>query len=509
MSSSDAPVRTRYAPSPTGRPHIGNMRNAIYSWLLARRHGGQFIFRLEDTDRERYDAASELAQYEALKALGLDYDEGPDIGGPYAPYVQSQRLERYQAVAEELIASGSAYRCWCDRDRLARVREERQRRNIHPFGYDRHCRHLSREEQAQRAAAGGPSVVRFAIPEEGVTQFEDLARGTVTYPNAELDDHVLLKSDGFPTYHLACVVDDHDMRITHVIRSDEWLPSTPRHVLTYRALNWEIPQLVHPPLIQGRDAQSGKVAKLSKRHGAVYVGEYLQQGYLPEALVNFLVLLGWSPGGDREVMSRAEMIDLFDPTGVNPSPSLFDADKLLWMNGVYLRALDPQELLGRAIPYLAEAGLIDPEPDAEIRDYLLRVIGLEQERLKLLSELPDLARFFLEEPPQYDPAAVRKRLEKPEAGPLLARAVAGLQEIEDWSAASIEAAVRAAAEESAVKAAELIHPLRVAATGRMTGPGLFEALELLGRERTLKRIQSALQQFCSSTAREEKTSAPV
>lgn len=495
------PVRTRFAPSPTGRPHVGNIRNAIYSWLLARRFGGQFILRLEDTDRERYDPESETAIYEALRSLGLNYDEGPDCGGPAGPYVQSQRLEHYHEVVERLIQTGAAYRCWCDRERLARVREERQKREIHPYGYDKHCRSLPEEERARLLTSGAPFVVRLAIPDGGETSFEDVVRGRISYPNRELDDHVLLKTDGFPTYHLACVVDDHLMAITHVIRSEEWLPSTPRHVLLYQAMGWAPPLFVHPALIQGRDPQSGKVAKLSKRHGSVHVGEYLRQGYLPDALVNFLVLLGWSPGGDRELMTRAEMIELFDPASINASPSVFDPDKLLWMNGVYIRALPASELVQLALPYLIEAGLLAPEPTPAELDYAGQALRLEHERLKTLSEIPEATRFFFEEPPQYDEAAVRKRLHREGAVPLLRRCLERMEALSAWSAESLEEAVRATAEEAGAKAGDIIHPVRVAVTGRMVGPSLFDTLAVLGRDRTLGRIRHALERFGGESAR--------
>jgi len=485
------PVRTRIAPSPTGLPHVGTLRNALYSWLFARHHGGQFVFRLEDTDRERYDPASEAALYEAFRWLGIDYDEGPDIGGPHGPYVQSQRLEHYRAAAEQLLAGGHAYRCFCTRERIAEVRETRQKANIHPYGYDRHCRALPADEVRRRLEAGEPHVVRFAVPEEGATTFRDEVRGDITYQHRELDDHVLVKSDGFPTYQLANVVDDHLMGITHVIRSEEWIPSTPRHVLEYRALGWELPCFAHPGLIQGRDPQSGKISKLSKRHGAVYVGEYRTQGYLADALVNFVALLGWSPGGDREIVERGEMVRLFGLEGLNPSPSVFDLEKLNWMNGVYIRKLTPEALLREALPFLQGAGLVDGEPDAGRRDYLTRVLLLEQERLRTLAEAPEVTDFFLREEPVYDEAAVNRWLRRPEARATLEFVRRKLEDLEDWTVAAVEEAVRDAIEELGVKPGDVIHPTRVAATGRTVGPGLFETLEVLGRERVLTRLGRA------------------
>ncbi|HTE19369.1 MAG TPA: glutamate--tRNA ligase, partial [Armatimonadota bacterium] len=483
-----SPVRTRIAPSPTGLPHVGTIRNALYSWLLARHHGGQFVFRLEDTDRDRYDAASEQALADSFRWLGLDYDEGPDVGGPYAPYVQSQRLPEYLSVAERLIREGHAYRCYCSRERIQQTREARQKANIHPYGYDRQCRELSEAERRQLEASGAPSVVRFAVPLEGETSFQDEVRGTITYQNRELDDHVLLKSDGFPTYHLAHVVDDHLSEISHVVRSEEWLPSTPRHVLLYRALGWEAPKLIHPALIHGRDAQSGKVSKLSKRHGAVFVGEYREQGYLAEALTNFIALLGWSPGGDLEIMDREEMVRRFSIEGLNASPSVFDLEKLNWMNGVYIRKLSEEELVERTLPFLQKAGLVSASPSAHEQAYVGQVLKLEQERMKTLAEAPALTDFFFRDEPEYDPAAVEKRLRTPQARAVLETVIRQLEAAEQWDVESVEAAVRASIEELGVKPGEVIHPTRVAATARTVGPGLFETLWALGRERVAFRL---------------------
>ncbi|HEU4754434.1 MAG TPA: glutamate--tRNA ligase, partial [Armatimonadota bacterium] len=361
----------------------------------------------------------------------------------------------------------------------------------HPYGYDRHCRGLGEEERRRLLEAGMPHVIRFAVPLEGETTFCDAVRGRISFPNRELDDHVLLKSDGYPTYHLAHMVDDHLMEITHVIRSEEWLPSTPRHVLQYQALGWEPPVYVHPGLIQGRDPQSGKVAKLSKRHGSVYVGEYRDQGYLPEALANFIALLGWSPGGDLEIMDRDELLRRFSIDGINASPSVFDLEKLNWMNGVYIRGLSPDELTERALPFLQKAGLVSAEPDSADRAYVTEVLKLEQERLKTLAEAPHATDFFFRDVPDYDESAVAKRLRTPQAGPALDAVIRRLEALPEWSVEQIEGAVRNAVEELGVKGGEVIHPTRVAATGRTVGPGLFETLCVLGRERTLNRMRYA------------------
>jgi len=485
------PVRVRLAPSPTGLPHVGIIRNAIFNWLMARHYGGQFVFRLEDTDQARLVPGSAQALYDTLRWLGLDYDEGPDIGGPHAPYVQSERLDRYREVVDRLIAEGHAYQCFCSQERIQEVREARRQANIHPHGYDRHCRALSLEERNRRAAEGEAHVVRFATPLDGDTTFQDEVRGAITYANRELDDHVLLKSDGFPTYQLANVVDDHLMEITHVIRSEEWLPSTPRHVLTYRVLGWEPPKFVHPALLMGRDPQSGKISKFSKRHGAQFVREYEEQGYLTEALVNFLALLGWAPGGDREIMTREEMIQLFSLEGINPSPSVFDLEKLTWMNGVYIRSLSEAELVRRCLPFLQKAGLVSEAPGEVEQAYVTQVLKLEQERMKTLAEAPALTDFFFRDEPELDEAAVTKRLRQPQAGSVLDAVTRRLEAASTWDVEALEQAVNAASEELGVKKADVIHPTRVAATGRGVGPGLFETLWVLGRERVLARLRKA------------------
>jgi glutamyl-tRNA synthetase len=488
---STAPVRTRIAPSPTGLPHIGTARTALFNWLFARHHGGQFLFRLEDTDRDRYDPASEQALYDLFRWLGLEYDEGPDIGGAYGPYVQSHRLEHYREAADRLLASGHAYKCFCSKERVAEIREARRQANLHPFGYDRHCRALSDAERERLEGSGAPYVVRFATPTEGETIFQDAIRGTITYQNRELDDHVLLKTDGFPTYQLANVVDDHLMQISHVIRAEEWIPSTPRHVLEYQALGWEPPVFAHAALIHGRDPQSGKVSKLSKRHGAAFAGEYKDLGYLPGALTNFIALLGWSPGGDREVMTRDEMVSLFSLEGVNPSPSVFDLDKLNWMNGVYIRALPLPELAEQALPFLQHAGLVSETPDADTLEYVSKVLALEQERLKTLADAPTNTEFFFRDELEYDEAAVNKRLRTPAGNAALTALVAQLNALSEWDVASLETAAQAAADAAEVKRADVIHAARVAATGRAVGPSLFETLWVLGRDRVLARLQHA------------------
>src|SRR5579859_495641 len=384
-------VRVRYAPSPTGSPHVGNLRTAIYNWLLARKEGGQFIVRLEDTDRTpgRYVPEGMWDIEESLRFLGIPPDEWWVTGGPVGPYIQSKRLPLYAQYAEQLVESGHAYRCYCSKERLEAMRQEQQARGV-PTGYDRHCRSPETRERmrAERTAELGfapPGVVRLAMPTEGKTVIHDLVKGDIVVENRTQDDQVLLKSDGFPTYFLATAVDDQLMGITHVIRGDDWLSSAAKFVAVIEAFGWEPPKLVHPPLILGPDKK-----KLGKRHGSTQFLEFVAQGYLPEALFNFLVLLGWSAGDEnREIMSVPEIIERFALEGLSEHPAIFDYDKLKWMNGHYIRSSEPGRIIGMCLPYLSRAGLISDPPTEEELEYARRVIPLEIERMKLLSEVTE------------------------------------------------------------------------------------------------------------------------
>ena len=334
----DHPVRTRYAPSPTGEPHLGNIRTALYDWLLARHYGGQFILRIEDTDQQRYAEGGVEALFSALRWLGLEWDEGPDVGGPHGPYVQSERLELYNSYTDRLLAQDNAYQCYCSPERLAEVRKQQQARK-EPPRYDRRCRDLTPEQRAEAEASGVAPVVRFKTPLTGETVAHDVLRGDIVFKNETLDDFVLMKSDGYPTYHLAAIVDDHLMEITHVIRSDEWLPSAPRHFLIYQAFGWEPPLIAHVSRVLGPDK-----TKLSKRHGAHSVLDYREQGFLPDAVINFLALLGWSLDDHTEIIDRQTLVQHFDLDRVLPNPAVFNQDKLLWMNGMYIRQMPPETL---------------------------------------------------------------------------------------------------------------------------------------------------------------------
>jgi len=478
-------VRVRFAPSPTGLLHVGGARTALFNWLLARRTGGRFILRIEDTDRARCTPEALASIIESLRWLGLDWDEGPEVGGDYGPYVQSERVDLYREFARRLIEAGGAYPCYCTPERLEQMRAQQQAHKQAP-GYDRRCRRLTAEERADAEAAGAPHVVRFAVPEEGSTAFDDLIRGRIEFENSVLDDMVILKSDGFPTYHLANVVDDHHMQVSHVLRAEEWISSTPRHLLLYAALGWEPPRFGHLPMVLGRDR-----SKLSKRHGAAAVTDYREMGVLPEALVNFLALQGWAPGDDAEIMDRDELVRRFSLEGVSKAPAVFDLEKLDWLNGHYIRAASLERLADLALPHLRQAGLVSADPSPPERDYLQRVMGLVQERMKRLSEAPALTDFFFSEEVVFEPAAERKWLTRdyvPEACERLAERLEGLV---PFDAASAEQVVRALSDEMGRKAAELIHPTRVALSGRTKGPGLFEMMEVLGRERTAARLRGA------------------
>ena len=477
-------VRVRYAPSPTGIPHVGNIRTALFDWLFARHEGGAFIVRIEDTDQARYDERALDAILESLRWLGLDWDEGPDIGGPHEPYFQSQRLEHYQRYARQLIEAGHAYQCFCSPERLAEARTEQQKRK-EPPRYDRRCRDLS---DAGREAEGGTPVVRFRTPLEGQTSFHDVVRGDIEFENVTIDDFIILKSDGFPTAHLAHIVDDHLMEISHVLRGDEWVSSTPRQILLYQALGWEPPQFVHLSIILGPDK-----AKLSKRHGAVSVLDYRDQGYLPEAMFNFLGLLGWSLDDHSVVIDREQFVQHFSLERIGKNPAVFDLEKLTWMNGVYLREL-PEERLADLIAERLESDLPPSAPRPIDRETVRRLAPLIRERIKRLDEIAGMTEgFFTDELPYGAPELLGKGFKKDAAGAqeALRQAKARIEALPAWEHEALEASLRSLAEDLGVKAGELFMLLRVAVTGRPVSPPLFESMEVLGRERCLRRLDEA------------------
>ena len=403
-------VRVRFAPSPTGLPHIGNVRTAMFNWLFARHTGGKFIVRVEDTDQERLVPGAVDNILDGLEWLGIDWDEGPRVGGEYAPYFQSERLQSYRDAAEDLVRKGAAYHCYCSRERLAQVREEQQRQK-QSIRYDGHCRHPTDGQRRGLGAQGGPSVVRFAMPATGITTVQDLIRGGVEWDNSLLDDFILIKSDGFPTYHMANVVDDHLMEISHVMRAEEWLPSTPRHLQLYQAIGITPPQFGHLPMILGPDK-----SKLSKRHGATSVLEYRDEGYLPEALQNFMVLLGWSLDDKTEIMSTDFLVENFELERVSKPAAIFDREKLVWMNGTYIRQLSTEDLARRVMLFLERE--LPQELLPVDWDYLLRIVPLVRERLKLLTDAPEMLAYFFQKDLEYDPDRLVQRGMDREATPV-------------------------------------------------------------------------------------------
>ncbi len=468
----DNHVRVRLAPSPTGSPHVGMMRTAIYNWLFARGRGGTFIIRIEDTDQGRLVEGSVDEMLESLRWLGIEWDEGPDVGGPNAPYYQSERLDDYHRAAEMLIERGAAYRCSCSPERLEAVRKEHG-------GYDRRCRDGEPDDS-------GPSVVRFAMPLDGRTVLEDLIRGTVSFENGLVDDFVILKSDGFPTYHLASVVDDRSMGISHVFRGEEWLSSAPRHLKLYEALGREPPLFAHLPQILAHDR-----SKLSKRHGAVSVREYREMGYLPEAMVNFLALLGWSLDDRTEVMSTDELKRVFSLERVSQSGAMFDTKKLEWMNGHYIRQMPPADLADTLLDYwcVFPDAAIDPLPE---RGHVVRIVPLVQERLKTLRDAAPLVGFFFQDSVEYDTAElVQRKMDAAGTKEALARAHDTLAGLDAFDEDSIESALRELAGELGIKVGQLLGSIRVATTGLKVAPPLFGTLEILGKQRSLAAINEA------------------
>jgi len=473
-------VRTRFAPSPTGFLHIGGARTALYNWLFARRHRGRFVLRIEDTDEVRSTEASVAAILDSLRWLGLGWDEGPaDLEretGPYGPYYQMRRLPLYQEQVRKLLQKGQAYHCYCTLGELDAIRKTAQALNR--ASYDGRCRQLSDRRKQEYEAAGRKPAVRFCMPDEGETVVDDLIRGAVSFLNRLQQDLVIQKPTGGPTYNFACVVDDHLMRISHVIRGDEHLSNTPAQIQLYRALGWEPPRFAHLSMILGPDG-----AKLSKRHGATAVLEYRDQGYLAEALRNYLALLGWSTSDSRQLFTPDDLLAAFDLSGCQKNPATFDPVKLTWMNGEYLRKLPLPELLSRAEPFLKAAGLLPPRPGPPLE----RVVALEQEKFKLLKDVPERIDFFYRDI-EYSPQALDQVLRGPGVKEVLLGLAELLQDLSAFQDQALEGAIRQFCGRRGLKAGQVFHPLRAAVTGRTEGPTLFLALELMGRETVLRRL---------------------
>jgi glutamyl-tRNA synthetase len=485
------------APSPTGYYHVGNARTAVFNWLFARQQGGQFVWRVEDTDRSRFVADALADQAECMAWLGMSPDEGPGVGGPYGPYFQSERLDLYHAHVMPLLAAGHAYPCFCSPERLAGVRAERARAGL-KIGYDRACRAIAADEAARRVASGEPSVLRLAMPLSGEIVLDDLLKGRIVFDAAEQEDVVLVKSDGYPTYHFAVVVDDHLMAITHVLRADEWVSSAPIQVWLYHCLGWPEPVWAHLPMVLNPDGR-GKLSKRKTVDGSggevmVQVREYRAAGYLPEALFNFLALLGWTYDAEVDVFTREEALARFRLEDVRPSPAAWDPEKLRWMNGVYIRQLAPDDLAARLLPFLRSAGF------AATEDEVRPMVPLVRERIETLADAPAVLDFFWRDVAPERADLLPKGLDEAGTVALLARAEATLAALADWSAEALEAALRALADELGLKPGPAFQPLRVAVTGRRVAPPLFETLAVLGRGRVLARLAAARERLAPTAA---------
>ena len=478
-------VRTRFAPSPTGFMHVGNLRTALYEYLVAKSQGGSFILRIEDTDQERYVEGAVDVIYKTLETAGLKHDEGPDVGGDYGPYVQSERKGMYLPYAEQLIKEGKAYRCFCTKERLEKIQNETV-----GGGYDRHCRDLSEEEIQANLDAGIPYVIRQKMPIEGSTTFEDAVFGEITVDNSELQDQILIKQDGYPTYNFANVIDDHTMGITHVVRGSEYLSSTPKYNLLYEAFGWEVPTYIHLPLINGKN-EDGSVSKLSKRHGSTGFEDLIQEGYLPEAIINYIALLGWCPKDNQEIFTLDELTKVFDIAGISKSPAVFDYDKLEWFNGEYIKAMTDEQFAEICAPYFKEA-LGNTEIDC------VKLASILKQRTTKLTDIPEKIDFF-KELPEYDKELFYNKKSKTNAenAPVMLKAVFDeLSALPSWDHDSIHDALIGLAQKLEVKNGTVMWPARISVAGKTVTPGgAIEILELLGKEVCLRRMEIGLKKL--------------
>ena len=501
-------IKTRFAPSPTGALHVGSLRTALYNYLFAKHNKGDFILRIEDTDKARFIEGSIENLVKILNLTGLKYSEGVFMEnsekivqkGDFGQYIQSERLEIYRKYVDELIKNDYAYFCFCSQERLGEMRKDQQAKKIAPM-YDGKCRGLDKKEIQNLLDKNTPYVVRLKVPKEGFIEFKDLIYGKIKIENKIIDDQVLMKSDGYPTYHLANVVDDHLMEISHIIRGEEWLPSTPKHILLYKAFGWEIPEFAHLPLLLNPDK-----SKLSKRQGDVAVEDYLKKGYLPEALLNFILLLGWNPKTEEEIFSLEEMIKRFDLSGVNKTGAIFNTEKLDWINGSYIRCMSLEELTKLCVPYLEEAGLIEKVVSSKYQvlstgeevdfEYLKKVVALEQERMKKISEIGELVKFVFVDKLEYNKdLLIWKKMSFEEVKNNLELVYRELEKIneKDFEKNNLEKVLRDLMEREGIKTGELLWPLRVALTGLKGSPGPFEVGEVLGKERVLGRIREGIE----------------
>ena len=479
-------VRTRFAPSPTGFLHVGSIRTALFGWLFARHNNGVFILRIEDTDATRKVGGAVEAIIDDLHWLGLNWDEGPEVGGNFGPYIQSQRLEKYKEAAHRLVAQGAAYNCYCSQERLGALREEQTKHQLPP-GYDRRCRHLTEAERAQKEKEGITPIIRLKTSLEGQTVVHDIIWGDVVFKNSTVEDLVLLKSDGYPTYHLANVVDDHEMQITHVIRAEEWMSSTPCHIMLYNALGYEIPAFGHLPMLLGKDR-----SKLGKRHGSTSIRQFREDGYLPEAMINFLALLGWSLDDKTEIMTVEDLVKNFTLERVSKTAAIFDHEKLHWMNGVYVRGLSVDDLTARVFPFMEKD--LPPEVKRPLDiNYVRQIVPLIRERISTLKDAATYAAFFLLDELEYDSVMFTgKNMTTETALMALKASEEKLSSLENFSRDLLEDTLRHLADDLGIKTGQLFNSLRVATTAREAAPPLFETMAVLGKERCLKRIKAAL-----------------
>lgn len=473
-------VRTRMAPSPTGEMHVGSMAILLKNYAFARKHQGQFILRIEDTDQEREVPGATQRIMDIIRKYGLDWDEGPDKGGPHAPYIQSQKLAAYKEHAKSLVKNHKAYYCFCSKERLEQVREQAMANKVAPK-YDRHCRSMSAEVVKQKIEAGEEYVIRLAVPDNQPITFHDLIRGDITINSNEVDDQVLLKSDGFPTYHLGVVVDDHDMNISHIMRGEEWISSTPKHVLLYEAFGWSQPVYAHIPVFLNPDGKG----KMSKRKGTVSAQSFLDRGYLPEALLNFFMILGWAPKDQREIITLEEYIQEFNPQDVSSKSVVFDLKKLDWINGIYIRKLSDTELGSRITPFL---------PEDFPKEKLSTLLPLVKERLVTLTQMEELTDFFYKDI-SVDQQLLTKKSSNDEVRTQLEATLSVIENLTEWSVSSLEQAIRDLQAKHDWKKSQYFMMVRVAVTGKQATPPLFETMEVIGREITLARIQQAIAQL--------------
>ena len=479
-------LKVRFAPSPTGPFHIGGARSALFNWLVARHADGTFLVRIEDTDLKRSTKESEENIKDSLKWLGMNWDEGIDVGGPHGPYRQTERLDLYKKEVQRLLDEGKAYYCYCSAEELEKSRKAQLDAGKTPI-YDEHCRHLTEEEKAKYEAEGRKPVVRLKVRKDGVFAFDDMVRGHVEFQAAGVGDFIIMKSDGIPVYNFAVVIDDAFMEVTHVIRAEEHLSNTPRQLAIYEALGYKPPKFGHISLILGEDHK-----KMSKRHGATSVTEYRNMGYLPEAVVNYLALLGWTPKGEQEIFTEEELIKQFSMKRVSSNDAVFDINKLNWINFLYMKKLDADQLYDLIVPFLVKAGYVDAAVSEEKKDWLKKVICFMKDHIYFAGQAADELKFFFEDMPELTDEDVLAIMKEETSGKLLRAFIEYLKALETFDQAEIKKCFNACMKAQGIKGKAAYEPTRIALTGATQGPGMFEMMELFGREKTMDRLEAAL-----------------